>query len=77
VANITFADFSYYQAIVVQHNMMGKRSGREKLRFKSGYSIKTLAFRRKYHIVCRRTRTKNIIKRFQKYGTNIKPKHCK
>ncbi len=27
VANITFADFSYYQAIVVQHNMMGKRKG--------------------------------------------------
>jgi len=69
--------FIDYQAIVVQHNMMGKRSGREKLRFKSGYSIKTLAFRRKYHIVCRRTRTKNITKRFQKYGTNIKPKHCK
>ena len=27
VANITFADFSYYQAIVVQLHMMDKRSG--------------------------------------------------
>ena len=27
VANITFANFSYYQAIVVQHNIMGKRKG--------------------------------------------------
>ena len=25
VANITFADFSYYQAVVVQLHMMGKR----------------------------------------------------
>lgn len=27
VANITFADFSYYQAIVVQLHMMDKRKG--------------------------------------------------
>ena len=27
MANITFANFSYYQAIVVQLHMMGKRSG--------------------------------------------------
>ena len=27
MANITFANFSYYQAIVVQLHMMGKRKG--------------------------------------------------
>ncbi len=38
---------------------------------------KNVGVQKKIPYIRRRTRTKNTIKRFQKYGTDIKPKHCK